>query len=186
SVSTNFPNRKPGMPNPTFHTTHRSDQIHPTVFVAPHAVIVGDVTLAEQCSVWFHATLRGDVEPIRIGERTNIQEGAVLHVDPGYPVTVGAGVTIGHRAIVHGATVQDHVIIGMGATVLNGAVIGANSIVGANALVTEGKVFPPGSLILGSPAKAVRTLTDEEIERIRQGAATYVARAAAFNSARPD
>lgn len=167
---------------PTFHTTHRPEQIHPTVFVAPHAIIVGDVTLTEACSVWFHATLRGDVEPIRIGARSNIQEGAVLHVDPGYPVTVGTGVTIGHRAIVHGATVQDNVIIGMGSTVLNGAVIGANSIVGANALVTEGKIFPQGSLILGSPAKVMRGLTEEEIARIRHGAESYVARAAAFRA----
>ncbi len=165
---------------PTFQTTHRPDQLHPTVFVASHAIVVGDVTLTEGCGVWFHATLRGDVEPIHIGPHTNIQEGAVLHVDPGYPVTIGAGVTIGHRAIVHGATVHDNVIIGMGSTVLNGAVIGENSIVGANALVTEGKVFPPGSLILGSPAKVVRSLTEEEVARIRQGAATYVERAAAF------
>jgi len=163
-----------------FQTTHRPEQLHPTVFVAKHAIIVGDVTLAEECGVWFHATLRGDVEPIRIGARTNIQEGAVLHVDPGYPVTVGAGVTIGHRAIVHGATIHDNVIIGMGSTILNGAQIGENSIVGANALVTEGKQFPPGSLILGSPAKVVRALTAEEIARIQQGAETYVARAAAF------
>lgn len=168
------------MRNRTFHTAHRPDQIHPTVFIAQHAVIVGDVTLAERCSVWFHATLRGDVEPIHIGPGTNIQEGAVFHVDPGFPIMVGAGVTIGHRAIVHGATVHDNVIIGMGSTVLNGAVIGENSIVGANALVTEGKIFPPGSLILGSPAKVVRTLTDAEIARIRHGAETYVARAAAF------
>lgn len=174
------------MPNSIFQTTHRADQLHSTVFVAPHAVIVGDVTLAEGCSVWFHATLRGDVEPIRIGPRTNIQEGAILHVDPGYPVTVGADVTIGHRAIVHGATVQEMVIIGMGSTLLNGAVIGENSIVGANALVTEGKVFPPGSLILGSPAKVVRSLTEEEIARIRQGAETYVARAAAFKRSAGD
>ena len=177
-----FSHRIDTMPQQFFQTTHRPDQLHPTVFVASHAVIVGDVTLAEECGVWFHATLRGDVEPIRIGPRTNIQEGAVLHVDPGYPVAIGAGVTIGHRAIVHGATVHDNVIIGMGSTILNGAVIGANSIVGANALVTEGKIFPPGSLILGSPAKVVRNLTEGEIARIQQGAATYVARAAAFQA----
>ena len=164
----------------SFQTTFRPEQIDPSVFVAPQAVIVGDVTLAAGCSVWFHATLRGDVEPIRIGANSNMQEGAVLHVDPGFGVTVGTGVTIGHRAIVHGATVHDHVIIGMGSTLLNGAVIGSESIVGANALVTEGKVFPPGSLILGSPAKVVRTLTAAEIERIRHSAATYVQRAAAF------
>ncbi len=171
------------MTNQTFHTTHRPTQLHPTVFVAPHAIIVGDVTLAADCGVWFHATLRGDVEPIQIGPRTNIQEGAVLHVDPGFPVTIGADVTVGHRAIIHGATVQDAVIIGMGSTLLNGALIGEKSIVGANALVTEGKEFPPGSLILGSPAKVVRSLTAAEIARIQEGAATYVARAAAFQKA---
>lgn len=170
------------MPNPTFHTTHRPEQIHPTVFVAPRAIVVGDVTLAAECSVWFHATLRGDVEPIQIGTRTNIQEGAVLHVDPGFPVTIGSGVTVGHRAIVHGATIHDNVIVGMGSTILNGAVIGENSIVGANALITEGKQFPAESLILGTPAKVVRQLEESEIERIRQGAATYVARAAAFKA----
>lgn len=170
------------MTTATFQTTFRPEQVDPTVFIAPHAVIIGDVTLAAGCSVWFHATLRGDVEPIQIGANSNLQEGVVVHVDPGFAVTIGMGVTVGHRAIVHGATIQEHVIIGMGSTVLNGAVIGSDSIVGANALVTEGKVFPPGSLILGSPAKVVRALTPAEIERIRQSAATYVQRAAAFKA----
>ncbi len=165
-----------------FHTTFRPEQIHPTVFLAQGAIIVGDVTLAEGCGVWFHASLRGDVEPIQIGARTNIQEGAIFHVDPGFPVTVGVGVTIGHGAIVHGATVGDNVIIGMHATVLNGAVIGADSLVGANSLVTEGKQFPAGSLIIGSPARVVRALTPEEIARNRLSAETYVQRAAAFKA----
>jgi len=166
-----------------FHTTFRAEQIHPTVFLAQGAIIVGDVTLAEGCGVWFHASLRGDVEPIQIGARTNIQEGAIFHVDPGFPVTVGVGVTVGHGAIVHGATVEDNVIIGMHATVLNGAVIGADSLVGANSLVTEGKIFPAGSLIIGSPARVVRALTPAEIVRNRLSADTYVNRAAAFKAA---
>ncbi|MEZ4729057.1 MAG: gamma carbonic anhydrase family protein [Caldilineaceae bacterium] len=165
-----------------FHTEFRPHQIHPTVFLAFGAVVVGDVTLSEECSVWFHASLRGDVEPIVIGARTNIQEGAIFHVDPGFPVQVGVGVTVGHGAIVHGATVGDNVIVGMRSTILNGAVIGADSIVGANSLVTEGKQFPPGSLIIGSPARVVRALTPEEIERNRLAADTYVRRAAAFKA----
>jgi len=165
-----------------FQTTFRPEQVDSTVFIAPQAVIVGDVTLAAGCSVWFHAALRGDVEPIRVDANSNLQEGVVVHVDPGFAVTIGTGVTVGHRAIVHGATIHDHVIIGMGSTILNGAVIGSDSMVGANALVTEGKEFPPGSLILGSPAKVVRALTPAEIARIRQSAATYVQRAAAFKA----
>jgi len=163
-----------------FQTEFRPHQIHPSVFVAHRAVIVGDVTLAESCGVWFNATLRGDVESITIGPRTNIQEGAVFHVDPGFPVVVGAGVTVGHRAIVHGARVDDNTVIGMGAILLNGAYIGADSIVGAGALVTEGKPFPPGSLLLGNPARLARALTPNEIERNRRAAETYVRRARAF------
>lgn len=165
-----------------FQTEFRPEQIHPTVFLAQGAVIVGDVTLSEECSVWFHASLRGDVEPILIGARTNIQEGAIFHVDPGFPVRVGVGVTVGHGALIHGATVGDNVIVGMRSTILNGAIIGADSIVGANSLVTEGKEFPAGSLIIGSPARVARALTPEEIERNRLSADTYVKRAAAFQS----
>lgn len=166
----------------SFHTEFRPQQIHPTVFLAQGAILVGDVTLCAECSVWFHASLRGDVEPIVIGARTNIQEGAIFHVDPGFPVRVGVGVTVGHGAIIHGATVDNNVIVGMRSTILNGAVIGADSIVGANSLVTEGKAFPAGSLIIGSPARVVRALTPEEIERNRLAAETYVKRAAAFKA----
>jgi len=165
-----------------FHTEFRPQQIHSTVFLAQGAIVVGDVTLSEECSVWFHASLRGDVEPIFIGSCTNIQEGAIFHVDPGFLVQVGSGVTVGHGAIVHGATIGDNVIVGMRATILNGAVIGADSIVGANSLVTEGKHFPAGSLIIGSPARVVRALTPEEIEHNRRAAETYVKRAAAFKA----
>lgn len=154
--------------------------IHESVFIGEGAVLVGEVYLAEKCGVWFNATMRGDNEPITIGPRSNIQEGAIFHVDPGYPITIGEGVTVGHGAIIHGATVHDNTVVGMGSIILNGAVIGENSIVGAGALVTQGKVFPPGSLILGSPAKAIRELTEEEIEKNRGSARNYVERAQRF------
>ena len=163
-----------------FHTEFRPHQIHASVWLAPSAIVVGDVTLAEACGVWFNASLRGDTESITIGARTNIQEGAIFHADPGFPVVVGTDVTIGHGAIVHGARIGDQAVIGMRATLLNGATIGAQSLVGAGALVTEGKEFPAGVLILGSPAKVVRDLTPEEIARNQRAAAIYVQRAAAF------
>lgn len=166
-----------------FHTSFRPNQIHPSVYLAPGAVVVGDVTISAECSVWFHASLRADVEAIWIGARTNIQEGAIFHADPGFPVMVGSGVTIGHGAIVHGARIGNNSVIGMRAVLLNGAVIGEDSLVGAAALVTEGKVFPPGSLILGSPARVVRSLTPEEIERNRHAAEIYIQRAQAFRQA---
>jgi carbonic anhydrase/acetyltransferase-like protein (isoleucine patch superfamily) len=165
-----------------FHTTFRPHQLHPSVWLAPSAIVVGDVTLHEECGVWFHASLRGDSEAIVIGPRTNIQEGAIFHADPGYPAIVGADVTIGHGAIVHGARIGDQVVIGMRAVLLNGCVIGAQSLVGAGALVTEGKEFPSGVLIVGNPARVVRELTREEIERNQRAAAIYVQRAHAFRS----
>jgi carbonic anhydrase/acetyltransferase-like protein (isoleucine patch superfamily) len=167
---------------PTFHTAHRPHQIHPSVFVAPGAVIVGDVSLAEGCSVWFHASLRGDSESILIGAGTNIQEGVIFHADPGFPVIVGKNVTIGHRALVHGAIVGNNAVIGMAAVLLNGARIGENCLVGAGALITEGKTFPPGTLILGSPARVVRELTQDEIARHTQMAENYRRRAQAFRT----
>ena len=147
------------------------------VYVAPGAHVIGDVTLGDRVSIWFGAVVRGDNDPIRIGAESNVQDGAMVHADPGVPTTIGRGVTIGHHAIVHGATVGDNSLIGMGATLLNRAVIGADSIVGANALVTEGKAFPAGSLIVGSPARVLRPLTDTEIAGLRVSAATYVANA---------
>lgn len=143
-------------------------------WVAPDAHVIGQVELAEDVGIWFGAVLRGDNEPIRIGAGTNIQEGAVVHTDPGNPVTIGKGCTIGHRAIVHGCTIGDNSLIGMGATVLNGAVIGKNCLVGANALVTEGKEFPDNSLIVGAPAKAIRTLNETAIDGLKLSAAAYV------------
>ncbi|HTO33217.1 MAG TPA: gamma carbonic anhydrase family protein [Pararhizobium sp.] len=143
-------------------------------WIAPDAHVIGHVTLGEDVGVWFGAVLRGDNEPIRIGDRTNIQEGVVVHVDPGFPVTIGEGCTIGHRAIVHGCVIGDNSLIGMGATILNGAVIGNNCLVGANALVTEGKVFPDNSLIVGAPAKAIRLLDETAIAGLQKSADSYV------------
>ncbi len=161
-------------------TTAHPEKIHPTAFIAQGAVIVGDVTLGEDVGVWFNATLRGDVESIVVGPRTNIQEGCILHADPGFPCVIGEGVTVGHGAVVHGARVGDNALIGIRAVLLNGSEVGENSIVGACALLTEGKKFPSNSLILGMPAKVVRELTPEEIEANRGAAARYVQRARAF------
>ncbi len=163
-----------------FQTTFRPELVHTTVFIAQGVIIVGDVTLAEEASVWFNSTLRGDTTPLTIGPRTNIQEGCILHADPGFPAILGAGVTVGHGAVVHGAKIGDNTLIGIRAVLLNGVVVGENCIVGAGALLTEGKEFPPGSLILGTPAQVKRPLTPAEIERNRLTAATYVQRARAF------
>ncbi|WP_337183141.1 gamma carbonic anhydrase family protein [Shinella sp.] len=143
-------------------------------WVAPDANVIGKVILGEDVGIWFGATLRGDNEPIIVGARSNIQEGTVVHTDPGKPVIIGEGCTIGHGAIIHGCTIGSNSLIGMGATVLNGAVIGNNCLVGANALVTEGKIFPDNSLIVGSPAKAVRTLDAEAVEGLKRSAESYV------------
>ena len=146
------------------------------VWVAPSADVIGDARLDEGASVWFGAVIRADNTPILVGARTNIQEGAMLHSDPGAPLTVGEGCTIGHHAILHGCTIGDNVLVGMGATILNNAVIGENCLIGANALVTEGKVFPAGSLIVGAPAKAVRELSPEAIAGLKMSAASYAAK----------
>jgi carbonic anhydrase/acetyltransferase-like protein (isoleucine patch superfamily) len=142
--------------------------------VAPDANVIGQVVLNDDVGIWFGAVLRGDNEPITIGARTNIQEGVMIHTDPRFPVTIGADCTIGHHAIVHGCEIGDNSLIGMGATILNGAKIGKNCLVGANALVTEGKEFPDNSLIVGSPAKAIRILDDEAVARLKDSALRYV------------
>ncbi|MEA1083328.1 gamma carbonic anhydrase family protein [Sphingomonas sp. CD22] len=152
-------------------------QLGEAAYVAPGATVIGRVVLGARASVWFGAVVRGDNDPITIGDESNIQDGAMIHADPGVLTTIGREVTVGHHAIVHGASVGDRSLIGMGATLLNRAVIGAGSIVGANALVTEGKVFPDGSLIVGAPARLVRPLTEAEIAGLRRSAATYVANA---------
>jgi carbonic anhydrase/acetyltransferase-like protein (isoleucine patch superfamily) len=143
-------------------------------WIAPDAHVIGRIRLGDDVSIWFGSVLRGDNELIDLGDRTNVQEGCMFHTDPGYPMTIGAGCTIGHHAILHGCTVAPNALIGMGATILNGARIGSNSIVGANALVTEGKTFPDNSLIIGSPAKAVRTLDPDAPEKLRGTALHYV------------
>lgn len=138
------------------------------------AKVVGEVTLSDNVSIWYNAVVRGDQAPISIGERSNVQDNCVIHVSEGKPVNIGENVSIGHGAIVHGCTIDDNVIIGMGAIILNGAHIKSNSLVGAGALVTENKEFPEGSLIIGSPAKAVRELKEEEIEGILENANEYI------------
>ncbi len=145
-------------------------------WIAPTAQVIGQVRIGRDVGIWFGATIRGDNEPIAIGAATNIQEKATLHVDPGFPMTIGEGCTIGHNAILHGCTIGPNSLVGMGASILNGARIGANCLVGANALVTEGKTYEDGSLIVGAPAKALRKLRDEDIEAMKGAAADYVKR----------
>ena len=145
-----------------------------SAWIAETAVVIGNVRLEEGASVWFNAVLRGDHELILIGENSNVQDGAVMHTDPGSPLTLGKGVTVGHKAMLHGCTVGDNSLIGINAVVLNGAKIGRNCIIGANALVSEGKVIPDGSLVVGSPGKVVRELTEQQQQALAGGAAHYV------------
>jgi carbonic anhydrase/acetyltransferase-like protein (isoleucine patch superfamily) len=147
---------------PIYCLDDHTPQIDPSAWIAETATIIGNVTLGPGVNVWFGAVLRGDNEPIVVGAGSNVQEGAVLHTDPGFPLTIGASVTVGHQAMLHGCTVGDGALIGIQAVVLNGAVIGRECLVGACALVTEGKVFDEGSMILGSPAKTTRALTAEQ------------------------
>jgi carbonic anhydrase/acetyltransferase-like protein (isoleucine patch superfamily) len=162
-------------------TIHTLDDFRPELppygedWIAPTATVVGRVKLGPGVGIWFGAVLRGDGEQITVGDNTNIQELCTLHTDPGYPVTIGDGCTIGHRAIVHGATIGNNVLVGMGAIVLNGAKVGDNCLIGAGALVPEGREIPPGSLVVGMPGKVVRPLTEDEIARLKVSAAHYVA-----------
>ncbi|MBI5780288.1 MAG: gamma carbonic anhydrase family protein [Rhodocyclales bacterium] len=142
-------------------------------WVADSAEVIGDVRLGREVSIWFNAVLRGDNEPITIGAGTNVQDGVILHDDEGIPLTIGAGVSIGHMAMLHGCTVGDGCLIGINAVILNRAVIGAHCIIGANALIPEGKVIPERSLVVGSPGRVIRTLTDEEVARLHANAAHY-------------
>lgn len=151
-------------------------------FVAPDAVLIGKVRLLKGASIWFGAVLRGDNEWITVGQDSNVQDHSIIHADPGQPVQIGRGVTIGHRVIIHSAMVGDHSLIGMGATLLNRARIGAQSLVGAASLVTEGKTFEDGKMILGSPAKAMRDLTPEQMAGLKTSAEIYVANARRYAS----
>ncbi|MDO6413317.1 gamma carbonic anhydrase family protein [Sphingomonas sp. BIUV-7] len=162
------------------------DGLRPTLpadgsaWIAPSADVIGDARLGPGASIWFGAVVRSDNTPIWIGARSNVQDGAMLHSDPGSPLTIGEDVTIGHHAVLHGCTIGNRVLIGMGARILNDAVIGDDCLVGAGSLVTEGKVFPPGSLIVGSPAQVKRQLTPQAIARLKASAAGYVANAARY------
>lgn len=151
-------------------------QIDPSAYIADSANVIGKACIEANASVWFEVTIRGDNEPISIGENSNVQEGCVLHTDPGYPLTVGRNVTVGHQAMLHGCTIGEGSLVGIQAVILNGAKIGRNCLVGAGALVTEGKEFPDNSLIIGAPAKAVRTLSEEDIARMHGNTANYVKR----------
>jgi len=157
-------------------------RIADSAWVADSAEVMGDVVLGDEVGIWFGVVVRGDTAPITVGARTNIQDLSVLHADLGLPLSIGAGVTVGHKAMLHGCTIGDHSLIGIGAVVLNGAKIGQSCLVGAGALVTEGKEFPDGSMIIGSPAKVVRSLTPEQLEGLRQSADHYVANAQRFKA----
>jgi len=149
-------------------------------YVAPGAVLIGRVVLGDRATVWFGAIARADNEPIVIGDETNLQDGVVLHVDPGFPLSIGRGVTVGHQAMLHGCTIGDGSLIGIKAVVMNGATIGRECLIGANALVAEGKTIPDRSLVLGSPGKVVRTLTDDDVALLRRAAEGYVEKGARY------
>ena len=157
-------------------------RIADSAWVADSARVIGNVELAEDASVWFGAVLRGDTEPLRVGKGSNVQDGSVIHADVGYPVTLGENVTVGHQVTLHGCTVGDGSLIGIRAVVMNGAKIGRNCLVGAGSLVTEGKEFPDGSLIMGTPAKVVRQLTPEQIETLKRSGQNYVRNALRFKT----
>ena len=165
---------------PLYSIDDVAPSVNPTAWVAPSADLIGDVRLGNRCSVWFGAIIRADNTPIILGDETNFQDGAIGHSDPGAPLTLGARVTVGHQAILHGCTIEDEALIGMGARILNGAVIGRQCIVGAGALVTEGKQFEPRSLIVGSPARAVRQISEEQVMVLKMSAAHYAEKAARY------
>ena len=160
----------------------KAPRVDSTAWIAGSAEVMGNVEIGPDASVWFGCVLRGDTEVMRIGEGTNVQDGSVLHADIGMPLTLGRHVTVGHKVMLHGCTIGDESLIGIGAVVLNGARIGKNCLVGAGSLVTEGKAFPDGSMIMGSPAKAVRQLTPEQIEGLRRSAQHYIGNARRFQA----
>ena len=143
-------------------------------WIATNAIIIGDIVIKNDASIWFNVVLRGDIEKIEVGEGSNIQDGSVLHTDPGYPLTIGKGVTVGHMVMLHGCTIGDDTLIGIGSTILNNSKVGKNCIIGANTLVTENKIIPDNSLVLGSPGKVIRQVTQEEIDHIKENAKEYI------------
>ena len=149
-------------------------EVHPDAWVAADAKIIGKVKLEKNSSIWFNAVLRGDIELITVGEDSNIQDGSVLHTDPGYPLTIGKGVTIGHLVMLHGCQISDNSLIGIGSIILNNAKIGKNCIIGANTLITENKIIPDNSLVVGSPGRVLRKVTDEEIKSVIENGQHYV------------
>ncbi|MDA0189713.1 MAG: gamma carbonic anhydrase family protein [Proteobacteria bacterium] len=159
---------------PVYALGNRRPQIDPQSWIAPNATLIGDIRLGRNASIWWNATLRGDNDPITIGENSNIQDGSMLHTDEGVPLTLGRNVTVGHLVMLHGCTVGDGSLIGIGAVLLNRSVIGKHCIVGANTVIPEGRVYPDRSLIVGSPGRIVRELTDEDVVRLEQSAAHYV------------
>ncbi len=167
---------------PIYSLDAKSPRIDPSAWVAPNATVIGDVHLGRNASIWWNATLRGDNDPIHIGENSNIQDGSVLHTDEGVPMHIGDNVTVGHLVMLHGCTIGDGSLIGIGSVILNRAVIGKQCIVGANTLIPEGKVFPDRSLIIGSPGKVVRQLSDEDVARLEKSAAHYVDNAARYRT----
>ncbi len=162
---------------PVFKLADKEPRIAESAWIAPNATVIGDVRLGENSSIWWNATLRGDNDPIEIGANSNIQDGSVLHTDEGVPLRIGANVTVGHLVMLHGCSVGDGSLIGIGSVILNRAVIGKGCIVGANTLIPEGKVFPDHVLIVGSPGKVVRELSADEVARLQASAAHYVANA---------
>lgn len=167
---------------PIYQLGEHAPVIDPSAYLSDSANIIGKVDIGAHASIWFEVTIRGDNEPISVGENSNVQEGCVLHTDPGYPLTIGKNVTVGHQAVLHGCTILEGALIGIQTVILNGAKIGKNCLVGAGALVTEGKEFPDNSLIIGSPARAVRTLTEEDIERLHGNTRNYVERGKFFKT----
>lgn len=165
-----------------YQLEERRVQAHGEYWVAESAIVIGSVVLGNDASVWYNAVLRGDNEPIVIGEGSNVQDGAVLHTDPGCPLTLGRFVTVGHKVMLHGCEIGDHSLVGINAVILNRARIGRNCIIGANALVTEGKQIPDNSLVLGAPGKVVRELTEPDLAGVRAGAEHYVANARRFRA----
>ena len=149
-------------------------EVHPDAWVAPNATLIGKVKLEKNSSIWFNAVLRGDIELISIGENSNIQDGSVLHTDPGYKLNVGNGVTVGHMVMLHGCQIANNTLIGIGSIILNNSKIGKNCIIGANSLITENKIIPDNSLVVGSPGRVLRKVTEEEIKAIHENAKHYV------------